>query len=120
MAKKSELLTSAKFAKKTGLTTATVSKLIRDGKINAAKKSGKWMIEPDQLNAKAVKAALKSGKPAAKKKSSTPKPKKAPAKAKTPAKISHADFDDIPSGMYLDSTFNPFPHEKIKNKILRS
>jgi predicted site-specific integrase-resolvase len=93
MAKKSELLTSAKFAKKTGLTTATVSKLIRDGKINAAKKSGKWMIEPDQLNAKAVKAALKSGKPAAKKKSSTPKPKKAPAKAKKAA----APKADIPA-----------------------
>ncbi len=84
MAKKSELLTSAKFAKKTGLSTAAVSKLIRDGKITATKKSGKWMIDPDQLNAKAVKAtskagktASKPGKPKAKKKAAKPIPKKA-------------------------------------------
>ena len=85
MAKKSELLTSAKFAKKTGLTTATVSKLIRDGKIKAAKKSGKWMIDPDQLNAKAVKAASKSGKPKAKKKAAKPTPKKASTESKKAA-----------------------------------
>ena len=85
MAKKSELLTSAKFAKKTGLTTATVSKLIRDGKIKAAKKSGKWMIDPDQLNAKAVKAASKSGKPKAKKKAAKPIPKNAATESKKAA-----------------------------------
>ena len=80
MAKKSELLTSAKFAKKTGLTTAAVSKLIRDGKIKATKKSGKWMIDPDQLNAKAVRSASKADKPKAKKKAAKPKPKKAATK----------------------------------------
>lgn len=92
MAKKSELLTSAKFAKKTGLTTAAVSKLIRDGKIEATKKSGKWMIDPDQLNAKAVKAtskavkaASKSGKPKAKKKAAKPIPKKAATESKKAA-----------------------------------
>ena len=72
MAKKSELLTSAEFAKKAGLTTAAVSKLIREGKIKATKKSGKWMIDPDQLNAEAVTAASKSGKPSAKKKADKP------------------------------------------------
>lgn len=81
MAQKSELLTSAKFAKKTGLTTATVSKLIRDGNIKATKKSGKWMIDPDQLNAKAVKAATKSEKPKATKKAAKPKPKKTETKS---------------------------------------
>ncbi len=99
MAKKSELLTSAKFAKKTGLTTAAVSKLIRDGKIKATKKSGKWMIDPDQLNAKAVKvtskavkvtskavqAASKPGKPKAKKKAAKPTPKKAATESKKAA-----------------------------------
>jgi hypothetical protein len=92
MAKKSELLTSAKFAKKTGLTTTAVSKLIRDGKIEATKKSGKWMIDPDQLNAKAVKAtskavkaASKSGKPKAKKKAAKPIPKKAATESKKAA-----------------------------------
>ena len=87
MAKKSELLTSAKFAKKTGLTTAAVSKLIRDGKIKATKKSGKWMIDPDQLNTKAVKAASKPGKPKTKKKAAKPKPKKAATQKAAPPKV---------------------------------
>ena len=38
------------------------------------------MIDPDQLTAKAVKAASKAGKPKAKKKTAKPKPKKAAAK----------------------------------------
>ena len=73
MATKSDLLTSAEFAKKTGLTTAAVSKLIREGKIKATKKSGKWMIDSDQLKAKAVTADSKPGKPAAQKKAAKPK-----------------------------------------------
>jgi hypothetical protein len=40
------------------------------------------MISPDQLNAKAVKKALKPDKPSPKKKTTTPKPKKATAEAK--------------------------------------
>ena len=43
------------------------------------------MIDPDQLDAKAVKAASKSGKPTAKKKAAKPKPKKAVAQAKKSA-----------------------------------
>lgn len=82
MAKKSELLTSAEFAKKSGLKTAAVSKLIREGKIKATKKSGKWMIDPDQLKAA---VASKSGKPAAKKKAAKPKQKEATATAKETA-----------------------------------
>jgi predicted site-specific integrase-resolvase len=85
MAKKSELLTSAEFSKKTGLPTSTVSKLMREGKIKAAKKSGKWMISPDQLKATAVSTVSKNGKPPVKKKTTKPKPKKALAKAKKSA-----------------------------------
>jgi len=86
MATKSDLLTSAEFAKKAGLTTAAVSKLIRESKIKATKKSGKWMIGTDQLNTKAVTAASKPGKTAAQKKAAKPKPKKAAApKADKPA-----------------------------------
>jgi excisionase family DNA binding protein len=80
MAPKSKLLTSAEFAKKAGLTTASVSKLIRKGKIKATKKSGKWRIDREQLKAKAVAAASKPAKTPAKKKAA--KQKKAGAKAK--------------------------------------
>jgi predicted site-specific integrase-resolvase len=82
MAEKSELLTSSEFSSKTGISKSKVSKLIRDGKIKAEKKSGKWMINPDQLNAKAVKKALKPATPLPKKKAATSKSKKAPSKAK--------------------------------------
>ena len=80
MAKKSELLTSSEFSSKAGISASTVSKLIRDGKIKALKKSGKWMIDPDQLKAKAVIKATKKSRPSAKK-----KPAKATAKAKKPS-----------------------------------
>ena len=49
MDNKNQLLTTAEFASKAGMTTSSVTKLIRAGKIDAEKKSGKWMILPDQL-----------------------------------------------------------------------
>ena len=92
MAEKSELLTSSEFSSKTGISKPRVSKLIREGKIKAEKKSGKWMISPEQLNAKSVKKTLKPGKPSPQKKAATSKSKKAPSKAKksTTAKIESA------------------------------
>ena len=84
MAKKSEMLTSSEFSTKTGIPASTVSKLIRDGKIKAVKKSGKWMIDPSQLKVKAVAKASKNNKPSAKKKPAKPAPKKAAAKTKKP------------------------------------
>ena len=86
MATKNQLLTTSEFASQAGIASAKVSKLIRNGKIKAEKKSGKWMIGTDQLNTKAVTAASKPGKPAAKKKAAKPKPKKAAVpKADKPA-----------------------------------
>ena len=97
MAKKAQFLTTGEFASKTGISTASVSKLIRDGKISAQKKSGKWMISLDQLKVSAVKALSKPGKKtggekAAKSpsnKAAAAKPasaqKKAPAAEKKPA-----------------------------------
>ena len=82
MAKKSELLTSSEFSSKTGISKSKISKMIREGKIKAEKKSGKWMISPDQLNAKAVRKAVKPDQPSPKKKAATSKSKKAPSTAK--------------------------------------
>jgi hypothetical protein len=86
MAKKSELLTSKEFSTKAGISASTVSKLIRDAKIKAVKKSGKWMIDPGQLNTKAVTKAAQKRKPSAKKKAV----KSAPPKDTTKAKKSSA------------------------------
>ena len=54
MAKNNQFLTTREFGSKTDMSSSEVSKLIRQGKIKAEKKSGKWMIHPDQLQAKAV------------------------------------------------------------------
>jgi len=84
MAKKSELLTSSEFSKKSGIPASKVSKLIRDGKIKADKKSGKWLIESSQLKAKVVAKASKKGGASAKKKPSKSAPKKSEVAAKKP------------------------------------
>jgi excisionase family DNA binding protein len=71
MAQDNQLLTTREFATRTGIPTAKVSKLIREGKIKAEKKSGKWMIHPSELKVKIVQkagggSASKPGKTAAK------------------------------------------------------
>lgn len=71
MAKDNQLLTTREFASRTGISVSMVSRFIRDGKIEAEKKSGKWMIHPNQLKAKIVqktgkKSKSKSGKISAK------------------------------------------------------
>ena len=82
MAKQDQFLTTREFASQAGIPTSSVTKLIKEGKIKAEKKSGKWMIAPGQLKSEAVKSAAKK-KPAEKK---PPAPKKEkPVKAGTPA-----------------------------------
>ena len=91
MAKKDQLLNTGEFASRAGIATSIVSKLIRDGKIKAEKKSGKWMISPDELNSKDLQGLSKKGKAAPKKKtakaaggtkkSASPATKKQPAKS---------------------------------------
>ena len=92
MAKKDQFLTTGEFASKAGIATSSVTKLIKEGKIKAEKKSGKWMIPPAQLKAPALteanKAAKKAAKPAKKKaaaKKPAPTQKDKPARAKPAA-----------------------------------
>jgi hypothetical protein len=63
MVKNNQPLTTAEFGSQTGLSSSKVSKLIRDGLIKAEKKSGKWMIDPGQLQAKAIQDLDKGRKP---------------------------------------------------------
>ncbi|MGD8257745.1 MAG: helix-turn-helix domain-containing protein [Desulfobacterales bacterium] len=76
MAKKKQGLTTSEFGSTAGLSKSMVSKLIRKGKIKAEKISGKWMISPDQLKAKAVQKATKGTKTSPKVKTAKPAPKK--------------------------------------------
>ena len=81
MNKQDQFMTSSEFASKAGITTSSVTKLIREGKIKAEKKSGKWLISPDQLESKALQASTKPGKKAA-----APKTAKAAGKPAAPEK----------------------------------
>ncbi len=86
MAKKDQFLTTGEFASQAGIPTSSVAKLIKDGKIKAEKKSGKWLIDPSQLNTEAVKELNRTNKPAARKKTATPKEKKSAGQKPSPPK----------------------------------
>ncbi|CAB1055834.1 hypothetical protein D1BOALGB6SA_568 [Olavius sp. associated proteobacterium Delta 1] len=85
MAKQNQFLTTGEFASKAGIPTSSVTKLIREGKIKAKKKSGKWMISSDQLEAQAGPVSNKPAKKKATAKKPTPTKMDKPAKAKTTA-----------------------------------
>lgn len=50
----SATLSTKEFSTRTGLPVATITKLLRSGRIIGKKCSGKWMISQDQLHSKAV------------------------------------------------------------------
>ncbi len=82
MAKTTPSMTTQEFSKATGIAAATVSKLIREGRIKAKKEGKCWMIASSQLEAKAVRELKKTAPPA--KGKPAPRPAAAP-KAVRPA-----------------------------------
>jgi excisionase family DNA binding protein len=83
MATQTKPMTTSEFAKATGIPTAAISKLIRDGKLKAKKEGNAWMIPPSQLDSKTVRELGKAPRAKAPQKpskaASSPKPAKAPA-----------------------------------------
>ena len=63
MAKKTEHISTSEFSSLSGLSVSQVSKLLREGKIEGTKESGKWMISRSQLKLKAVQEIAKIKKP---------------------------------------------------------
>ena len=86
MATPSKSMTTREFAKATGIPAATISKLIREGKLKARKEGQSWMIPPSQLEAKVVRELGKPPKPTKAKKPSTPAAARTPARAAKPAR----------------------------------
>ena len=84
MATPSTSMTTREFAEATGISAATISKLIREGKLKARKKGKSWMIPQSQLEAKIVRELGKPPKPSEAKKPSTPAATPPPAKAANP------------------------------------
>jgi len=86
MATPSKSMTTSEFAKATGIPAATISKLIREGKLKAKKEGLSWMIPQSQLAAKIVGELGKPPKPPKAKKPSTPAAAPRPAKAAKPVR----------------------------------
>ena len=84
MATPRKSMTTREFAKATGIPAATISKLIREGKLKARKEGQSWLIPKSQLAAKVVLELGKPPKPPKAKKPSTPAP--TPAKAAKPVR----------------------------------
>ena len=84
MATPSKSMTTSEFAKATGITAATISKLIREGKLKAKKEGRSWMIPQSQLAAKVVRELGKPPKPPKAQKPSTPAAAAPPATAANP------------------------------------
>ena len=104
MTKQDQFLTTGEFASKAGITTSSVTKLIRKGKIKAEKKSGKWMISPDQLESKAVQGSDKPSKKTAAKKTDNPTGKK--TTVSKPAPIQKDNTAKVKAGkMYTVAEF---------------
>ena len=85
MATQTTLMTTSEFAKAAGVPAAGITKLIRDGKLNAKKTGGKWMIPQSQLGSEDVRA-LKGPAGEAKRRAPAAKPGRSrPAPAAKPA-----------------------------------
>ncbi len=82
-----QLLTTKEFADRSGLPVSKVTKLLRDGRLDGEKKSGKWMIPAGELN-RYAKPADPPQKPR------TPEAPTAPAATPSPAgrTLSAAEF----------------------------
>ncbi len=88
MAKKSKMLPTSEFSKRSGISASTLNKWIRDKRIKAEKQSGRWMIGEDQLKSKAVRdfGGAKPAKTADTKKKTAKSAKKPAATARQPLK----------------------------------
>jgi hypothetical protein len=86
MATPSKSMTSSEFVKATGIPAATISKLIREGKLKAKKEGKGWMIPQSQLAAKVVRELGKPPKPPKAKEPSKPAAAPTPATAAKPVR----------------------------------
>lgn len=102
MPQEQKFLTSAQFAKKAGIPSSKVSQLIREGKIEAVKVSGRWRIDPGQLK---TARAQKPGKRApAKRAKASPKAAPQAQKAQAASSQKHYSISEFAAMTYLTET----------------
>ncbi len=71
-------LTTKEFSLQTGLPVSIITKMLREGKIEGTKRSGKWMISKDQIKSESVKELTQ--KPSSKTQDKKPEKEKAISK----------------------------------------
>jgi excisionase family DNA binding protein len=119
MATPSKSMTTREFAKATGIPAATLSKLIREGKLKAKKQGTSWMIPQGQLAAKVVRELgklPKPSKPSKAKKPSKPAAAPRPAKAAKPARRPLAPCPAPPVPAAPVPTPEPVPEPAVATK----
>jgi predicted site-specific integrase-resolvase len=82
MAKQTQPLSTREFSAQSGIPASRLRQLVREGKIKAEKKAGKWWIQPDQLELEVMQTFSKPPKTPVGKKSVSDTPS-APAPSKT-------------------------------------
>jgi excisionase family DNA binding protein len=84
MAAQHKSMTTGEFARASGISSATISKLIRQGKLKAKKHGGRWMIPPGELKAPLVRELGRAAKPTPSRAAAKPAAAAAPTRARRP------------------------------------
>ncbi len=83
MTENSTLLTTRQFSSLTGLSVSTITRLLREDKIQGAKTSGKWMIPENQVQSAAVQKIRVNPPGGLPNKTQTPEPAESTRAGKT-------------------------------------
>ena len=116
MAKKTEHISSGEFSSLSGLPIYQVSKLLREGKIEGVKESGKWMIPKNQLKLKAVQVVAKKQNPSATKKKSSEAKKVSSSRKKTTVRATK-ETDQIKGDPQPPATPSSSKRGNFKNRL---
>ena len=117
MATPRKSMTTSEFAKATGIAAATISKLIREGRLKARKEGKGWMIPQSQLAAKVVRELGKPPEPTKAKKPSKPAAAPRPAKAAKPVRRPPAPSPAPPVPAAPVPPPEPVPEPAVKTRL---
>jgi hypothetical protein len=116
MATETTSMSTTEFAKAAGVSAASISKLIRDGKLKARKEGGKWMIPQSQLGRDVVRALKGPSKAGTSKPASTRKAPKAAAKPVRPASVPADPASPEPQPERAEATIEAGPAARLPEK----
>lgn len=117
MATETTSMSTTEFAKAAGVSAASISKLIRDGKLKARKEGGKWMIPQSQLGRDVVRALKGPSKAGTSKPASTRKAPKAAAKPVRRASVPAVPASPEPEPERAEATIDSGPAARPEPEV---